>query len=77
MHAPLAVGDHRVDAKAVGVRKTHDRSYRRRFVPLGGLRFACDYGVVEFLEDSEGEISRMQVWDEFPLFRGQALTDSN
>ncbi len=42
---------------------------RMACLPLGGLRFASDYGVMEFVEDAAGNVTELEVWDQFPLAR--------
>ena len=38
-------------------------------VSLGGLRFASDYGILEFTKNGAGENVGLTVWDQFPLER--------
>ena len=41
---------------------------------LGGLRFASDYGVLEFVQAETGTVDQLIVWDQFPLRRAAAYT---
>lgn len=58
-----------LDGDALVVRSHMAGGRRMPCVPLGDLRFASDYGVLEFIENDAGEIEHLMAWDQFPLER--------